>query len=413
MTDAPSPAAARDHSPAEAPDQPTDIPPGGWLNTFKRAFAEFRDDDMMTWAAALTYYAVLSVFPALLVLVALIGIVGEYPKTSDAILDIVGSIGPQSAVETLRGTIEGVVRSSGGAGALLGLSLLGAIWSASGYIGAFFKASNAIYEVEEGRPFWKLRPIQLALTLFFLVITAFGAVVFVASGAIAQSIGDVVGLGDTAVTVWTYAKWPVLAVAVMILIAVLYWAAPNAKQPKLRWLTPGGAIGLVTLILASALFGLYVANFGSYNKTYGSLAFVPLFLTWLWISNLALLLGAEFDAELERQRRIEGGMRPPDAEPFLPPRDEPKDAKDGADLAREQAEAAQREPDTDHTGGDAAPGREGAGAVAAAGRDDAGTPARDADEGRFRPASDGDGDGTGPAAGRRRSGGLVGRLLRR
>src|SRR3954451_2565594 len=318
MTDAPAPAADRQHSAEAAPDDPTEIPAGGWWNTAKRAFAEFRDDDMQTWAAALTYYAVLSLFPALIVLVALIGLVGQYPQTSDQILNIVGTIGPKSAVDTLRGTIEGVVRNKGGAGALLGLGLLTAIWSASGYIGAFFKASNAIYEVKEGRPFYKLRPIQLGLTVFFLVISAFGAVVFVASGSLAQSIGDVVGLGGTAVTVWTYAKWPVLAVAVMILIAVLYWAAPNVQQPKLHWLTPGGALGLVTLVAASALFGLYVANFGSYNKTYGTLAFIPLFLTWMWICNLALLLGAEFDAELERQRRIEGGMRPPDAEPFLP-----------------------------------------------------------------------------------------------
>jgi membrane protein len=325
-----------------APKNPTDIPPGGWLNTAKRAFVEFRDDDMQTWAAALTYYAVLSVFPALIVMVALIGLVGEYPKTSNAILDIIGSIGPSSAVDTLRSTIEGVVRNKGGAGALLGVGLLFAIWSASGYIGAFFKAANAIFEVEEGRPILKLKPIQLGLTLFFLVISAFGAVVFVASGQIAKSIGDTVGLGNTAVTVWSYAKWPVLALAVMILIAVLYWAAPNAKRDKLRWLTPGGAIGFITLIAASALFGLYVTNFGSYNKTYGALAFVPLFLTWLWIANMALLFGAEFDAELERQRQIEAGMRPVDAEPFLPLREEPKDSKDGAEMAREEAEEKAR-----------------------------------------------------------------------
>ncbi|MEA2293037.1 MAG: rane protein [Solirubrobacteraceae bacterium] len=320
----------------DEPENPTDIPTGGWLSTAKRAFVEFRDDDMPTWAAALTYYAVLSVFPALIVLVALIGLVGQYPQTSDAILNIVGSIGPKSAVDTLRGTIEGVVRNKGGAGALLGIGLVFAIWSASSYIGAFFKAANAIFEVEEGRPVWKLKPIQLGLTIFFLVISAFGAVVFVASGSIAKSIGDTIGLGQTAVTIWSIAKWPVLAVAVMILIAVLYWAAPNVKRDKLRWLTPGGAIGLVTLLIASALFALYVSNFGSYNKTYGTLAFVPLFLTWLWIANLALLFGAEFDAELERERRIEAGMRPVDAEPFLPLRDAPKESKDGSALAREQ-----------------------------------------------------------------------------
>src|SRR3954453_12260992 len=230
MTDTPAPAASRQHSDAKAPDAPTDIPPGGWWNTAKRAFAEFRDDEMTTWAAALTYYAVLSLFPALLAMVALIGVFGEYPRTSNAILDIVGSIGPKEAVTTLRGTIEGVVKSRGGAGALLGVSLLAAIWSASGYIGAFTKASNAIYEVEEGRPVWKLKPIQLALTIFFLMVSAFGAVVFVASGSLAKSVGNVIGLGDTAVTVWTYARWRVLPPRVMILLPVLYWEAPNVKQ---------------------------------------------------------------------------------------------------------------------------------------------------------------------------------------
>ena len=318
-------------------ESPTDIPARGWKHTLKRAFAEFRDDDMPTWAAGLTYYAVLSLFPAMLVFVALIGLVGEYPGTSDAILDVVAAIGPESAVETLRGTIEGVVKDSGGAAALLGVSLLGAIWSASGFIGAFFKAANAIYEVEEGRPFWKLKPIQLALTIAFLLVSAIAAVVFVASGDLARSIFDVIGLGSTAVDVWAYAKWPVLGLLVTLMIAVLYWAAPNVKQPKMRWLTPGGAVGLVVLLLASALFGLYVANFGSYNKTYGTLAFVPLFLTWLWIANLALLFGAEVDAELSRRKQIEEGMRPVDKEPFLPLRDEPKEKKDGADLAREEA----------------------------------------------------------------------------
>jgi membrane protein len=305
----------------------------------KRAVAEFRADDMPTWAAALTYYAVLSLFPALLVFVALLGVFGEYPQTSNAVLDVVGTLGPKSAVDTLRGTVEGVVKSSGGAGALLGIGLLTAIWSASGYIGAFFKASNRIYDVEEGRPFVKLKPIQLGLTVAFLIVSALGAMVFVASGSVAKSIFDLIGLGSTAQDVWAYARFPVLAVLVTVLIALLYWAAPNVQPPKLRWLTPGGAVGLLLLVAASALFGLYVANFGSYNKTYGTLAFVPLFLTWLWIANLALLLGAEIDAELARGKQIEAGMRPVDKEPFLPPREAPDPPKSGAEMAREEAAA--------------------------------------------------------------------------
>ncbi len=324
----------------EAPESPTDVSAGGWKDTFKRAVAEFRADDMMTTAAGLTYYAVLSVFPAMLAFVALLGVAGQYPQTSDAVLDVVGRIGPASAVDTLRGTIEGVVKNSGGAGALLGVGLLGAIWSASGYVGAFFKAANTIYEVEEGRPFVKLKPLQLGLTVVFLVVSALAAVVFVASGSVARSVFDVIGLGSTAVDVWAYAKFPVLALIVIAMIALLYWAAPNVEQPKFRWLTPGGGVGLLVLLLASALFAFYVANFGSYNKTYGTLAFVPLFLTWLWIANLALLFGAEVDAELARSRQIEAGMRPVDKEPFLPVREEPEPPKDGAALARQEATAA-------------------------------------------------------------------------
>ena len=187
-----------------------------------------------------------------------------------------------------------------------------------------------------------MRPIQLALTIMFLLVTAFGMIVFVASGSIVKSVAGVVGLGDTAVSVWTYAKWPVLGIVVALLLAILYWAAPNVKQPKLRWITPGGFIGLLALVVASALFAFYATNLSGASKTYGALAAVPIGLTWLWICNLAILFGAEFDAELERQRRIEGGMRPADAEPFLPVRDEPKETKDGGDLAREQFGGTER-----------------------------------------------------------------------
>jgi membrane protein len=336
MTTKPAPAATKQPSEHKTPDSPTDVKGHGWWATAKRAFAEFRADDMMTWAAALTYYAVLSLFPALIALVSLIGVFGKQPDTTNNLLDIIGSIAPPATIDALRPMVENLVSNKSGAGALLSFGLAAAIWSASGYIGAFFKASNAIYEVDEGRKFFKLRPIQLGLTLLFLLVVSFGMVVFVASGSIVNSIAGVVGLGDTAVSVWTYAKWPVLGLVVAAMLALLYWAAPNVKQPKLKWMTPGGAVGLLVLVAASALFALYVKNFNSAGATYGALAAVPIGLTWLWICNLALLFGAEFDAELERQRRIEGGMRPVDTEPFLPPRDEPKDTKDGGDIAREE-----------------------------------------------------------------------------
>ena len=342
MTTKPVPSAETQPSDANTPDGPTDVKGRGWLATAKRAFAEFRADDMMTWAAALTYYAVLSLFPALLVLVSLIGVFGKQPETTNSLLDVIGSIAPPATIEALQPMIDNLVTNKSGAGALLSFGLIFALWSASGYIGAFFKAANVIYEVEEGRRFFKLRPLQLALTVLFLLVVSFGMIVFVASGTIVKSVADIVGLGDSAVTAWTYAKWPVLGVVVAGMLALLYWAAPNVRQPGLKWMSPGGAVGLLILVVASALFAFYVKNFNSAGATYGALAAIPIGLTWLWICNLAILFGAEFDAELERQRKIEGGMRPVDAEPFLPHREEPKDIKDGGDLAREEYEAPTR-----------------------------------------------------------------------
>ena len=288
----------------------------------KRSVAEFREDNLMDWAAALTYYAVMSLFPGLIVLVALLGLVGQHPETTNGLLDIVGQVGPKDAVETFRGPIEGVITNKGGAGALLGFGLLTALWSASGYIGAFFRASNAIYEVEEGRPFWKLRPLQIGLTVVAVLLLSAVAVALVLTGPLAEAVGGVIGLGDTALTVWSIAKWPVLLVAVMAMFAALYYIAPNVRQPGFRWVSPGGVVAVVTWILASAGFALYVSNFGSYEKTYGTLAGVMIFRVWLWISNLALLFGAELDAELERERELRAGL-PAKDEIQLPPRESP------------------------------------------------------------------------------------------
>ncbi len=307
-------------------DRPAELPKRSWLQVVKRTAKEFQDDNLTDWAAALTYYAVLAMFPGLIVLVALIGLLGQYPQTTNAMLDIVGQVGPASAVDTFRAPIEGVVKSKGGAGALLGFGLLGALWSASGYIGAFIRASNAIYEKEEGRPFWKLRPLQLAVTLVMVILLAVVAIGIVVTGPLAKAVGDVIGLGSAAVTIWSIAKWPVLVVIVMAMVAMLYYVAPNVKQPRLRWVSPGGVVAVLIWIAASVGFGFYVANFGSYNATYGSLGGVIIFLMWLWLTNIALLFGAEFDAELERERELKAGQ-PAEEEIQLPHRDPPKEKK--------------------------------------------------------------------------------------
>jgi membrane protein len=307
----------------QAPDQPTEVPVRGWAATLKRTVKEFRDDGLMDWAAALTYYGVLALFPALVCLVALVGLLGQYPQTVNALLGIVEKVGPGSAADTLRSPITEVVKAKGGAGALLGLGLAGALWSASGYIGAFTRATNVIYETKEGRPFWKLKPLQILLTLVMVFALALLAISLVVTGSLAHAIGDAIGLGSTAVTLWNWLKWPVMVVIVMLMFALLYWAAPNVKQPGIRWVSPGGIVAVVIWIVTSAVFGLYVAHFGSYNKTYGSLGGVVAFLVWLWISNMALLFGAELNSELERQRELEAGV-PAEHQLQLEPRDRPK-----------------------------------------------------------------------------------------
>lgn len=286
------------------PGGPTALPASSWWDALKRAVTEFKNDDMTAWAAALTYYAILSVFPGLLVVVSLVGMAGQ--STTDDMISSVGDLAPGAVGDLLISAIEGL-RGTGGAGVVAVLSLAGAVWSASGYVGGFMKASNIVYDIPEGRPFWKTIPVRLAVTVVSLAGLAASVVAVVVSGSLAREIGEALGLGSQAVTVWNIAKWPVMLLVISLLFSLLYWAAPNAKR-RFRWVTPGGLLAVLLWLAASGLFALYVANFGSYNKTYGSIAGVIIFLVWLWITNLAILLGAELNAELERGRAIAGGQ---------------------------------------------------------------------------------------------------------
>jgi len=293
---------------------------GSWWAALKRTVHEFRDDNLTDWAAALTYYGVLSIFPALLLLVSALGLIGR--SATRPLLDNLDALPPGAMRDLVRGAIENLQRSQGGAGILFVLGLLVALWSASRYVAAFMRASNAIWEVEEGRPIWKTVPLRLGITIVMLLALAVAAVAVVVTGPFARWVGALVGLGQSAVDVWDIAKWPVLFLVVVLMTALLYWAAPNVKQPGFRWVTPGGVVAVLLWILASAGFAFYVANFGSYNKTYGSLGGVIIFFVWFWLSNIAVLLGAEFDAELERTRQIAAG-HPREQEPFVLPREEP------------------------------------------------------------------------------------------
>jgi membrane protein len=301
-----------------APDTPTGLRTRSWGGVLKRTVTEFKEDNLTDWAAALTYYGILAIFPALLVLVSILGLIGE--SATQPLIDNLGSVAPGPAQEIFTSAIQNLQGSKGAAGVFFIIGLAGALWSASGYVAAFMRASNSIYDIEEGRPIWKTLPTRVVLTLVLLVLLAISAVAVTLSGGLAKEVGGVLGLSDTAVTVWNIAKWPVLLLVVSFMFALLYWAAPNVKHPKFRWITPGGVLAVLGWVIASLAFAFYVANFGSYNKTYGALAGPIVFLVWLWISNIMVLLGAEFNAELERGRALEAGM-PEEREPFMEPRD--------------------------------------------------------------------------------------------
>jgi membrane protein len=288
----------------------------------KRTVKEFSDDKLTHWAAALTYYGILSIFPALLALVAVLGLLGA--NAIQPLLDNLGSVAPGPAKEIMTNALKGLQSGGGGAGVLFVVSLAGAIWSASGYISAFMDASNAIYDIEEGRSIWAKLPLRIGITVVMLVLLAVSAFAVVLTGPVAEQAGKLFGVGSSALAVWDVAKWPILVMLVSFMFAVLYYAAPNVKQPGLRAVIPGGVVAVVLWIAVSAAFALYVSAFGSYNKTYGALGGVIVFLVWLWLTNIAILLGAEFNAERARGRYIAAGHAP-DQEPYLPPRADPGD----------------------------------------------------------------------------------------
>lgn len=303
---------------ANAPDRPTDLPKRSWWEVLRRTVKEFQDDKVTDWAAALTYYAVLSIFPALLAVVSLLGLFGQ--SATKPISDNLSAIAPGPVKQIIDQVLQSLQSSQSAAGVATVIGLAVALWSASGYVAAFMRAANIMYEMPEGRPIWKTLPLRLAITLVLVILMAAGTVTVVFTGSLAEQAGKVLGIGETGLTIWNIAKWPVLVVSVIIVLALLYWFAPNVEHPGFRWITPGSTVAVIGWIIASALFGFYVANFGAYGKTYATLAGVIVFLIWLWITNIAILLGVEFDAEIARGRAIAAGQ-PASQEPYVEPRD--------------------------------------------------------------------------------------------
>jgi membrane protein len=293
------------------------------LPALKRTVAEFKDDNLADWAAALTYYGLLSLFPGLIALVSVVGLVGDPTGATQTITEIITAIGPQSAAQTFAGPIESIATDQSTAGVAFLLGLAVALWSASGYVGAFIRASNVIYETGEGRPFWKLRPLQIAVTLAMVLLGVMLVVGLVLTGPVVDAVAGPLGVGSTAVTLWNFAKWPAMAAVFVLMVGILYYASPNAKIRGFRWVTPGSLVAIVVWAIASAAFAFYVANFGSYDKTYGTLGGLVALLVWLWISNVAILFGHELNAELERGAEIEEGRPGAEQEIQLEPRANP------------------------------------------------------------------------------------------
>jgi membrane protein len=304
----------------DVPDGPTDLGGGSWLAAAKRALKEYKADDLQDRAAALTYFGIQSIFPGLLVLISLLGILGK--SATQPLITNLGKALPSSVRSIIMSDVTHLQQSHTASGILGILGIVLALWSASNYVAAFMRASNVIYDVPEGRPIWKTAPIRLGVTIVTMILLVAASVIVVVTGGLAQKVGNVLGLGSTAVTVWNIAKWPVLLIIIGLILAILFWASPNARH-GFQWVSPGGFIAVALWLIASALFAVYVANFSHYNKIYGSLAGIIIFLIWMWISNVAILLGAEFNAELERGRAIVAG-HPAGKEPFSELRDDRK-----------------------------------------------------------------------------------------
>ena len=297
------------------------------LTTLKRTLKEYSEDNMSDWAAALTYYGLLAVFPALIALVAIVGLVGNPASTTSQLVEIVGKLGPSSAKKTFEGPIKAITEQRSTAGILLVVGIVAALYSASSYVAAFARASNIIWETPEGRPIWKLKPQQMLVTLVILVLLIVIALSLVLTGPVVSAVASPLGISSGAVSVWNIAKWPVLVLFMILMFAILYYASPNVKMRGLRWVAPGAAFALFVWIVASAAFAFYVANFGSYNKTYGTLGGAVVFLVWMWLTNAALLLGAQLNSERERNAEIGEGAPRAERELQMEPRSEPKTPK--------------------------------------------------------------------------------------
>jgi membrane protein len=302
----------------------------------RRTARSFHDDRALDMAAGLTFYGVLAVGPAVIALVSVLSLLGQSADVVTRVLDAAAELGPDAAVETVERVLDALPPPpSAGAGLVFGL--LGALWSASAYVTAFARAMNRVHDVDEGRPFWRFRPRMFVVTLLVLVVLAVVAVSLVATGPLTRLLGQALDSGSTALEVWQAVRWPAVLVLVIVVVAVLYHVTPNVRAPRFRLLSIGSTVAILGWVLASVGFNAYVARFGRYDAVYGSLAGLIVFLLWLWLANIALLAGAELDAEVERLRELRAGMAA-EERLQLPPRDTTTAVRREARLAQDVAD---------------------------------------------------------------------------
>jgi len=273
----------------------------------------------MDYAAALAYYGILSALPAMLVLVSILGLIGQDPRATETLIEIIDRVGGGGLTNALRQPLDGIVRSARGAGSLLSIGILVTLWTASRYVGAFMRANNTIYRVPETRAFWKLAPLHVVITIVLVILVAIMLFASVLTGRVARAIGDVIRLGPETVALWDDARPYVLLGTLVFFVCGLYAVGPNRRHPGFTWILPGSVCAVLVWVLASIGFSTYVRNFGEYAHTYGGLAGVVIFLVWLWIGNSALLYGAELNAALLRKREHPESAEPGDPEPSAQP----------------------------------------------------------------------------------------------
>ena len=276
----------------------------------KRTVIAFYDNQMTHHAAALTYYGLMSLFPALLVAVSLLGLLGQYPETYDAIIGAIREVSPDATIDTFDSALRTALEHKGSAAVAFVVGLLVALYGTTGVLEAARRALNVAFEVENGRSFLQRKATDIVSSVVLMVLVLITLVLVFVGGGFAEAVFDLIGLGSTAEEVWAVARWPAAVATAMLVFSWVYYVTPDVEQRSFRWVTPGAAVGVAIWMLASAAFAFYLANLNDLNATYGSFGAALVLIFWLWLSNVAMLFGAQLNAEIERQQQLAEGVPP-------------------------------------------------------------------------------------------------------